>query len=145
MIRPLLILFLLTALAPAADVTLAWDANAEPGVSYRLSYGTAPGALLTSLTTTTQTQQTVTGLAPGTTYHFAVVAIVQGLVSAPSEVVTYTVAKAPSAPKNLRIVEIQTSANLKDWETIAMIPQDPSKAPANFVRARVTTLPLPEN
>lgn len=58
---------------------------------------------------------------------------------APSEVVTQPV--PPAAPTSLRVVEIQTSANLTDWKTIALVPQQPGEIPAEFVRARITSIP----
>lgn len=47
----------------------------------------------------------------------------------------------PAKPTGLRVVEIQTSSNLRDWQTIALIPQAPGEIPAEFVRARIATVP----
>jgi len=85
--------------------------------------------------------QVVVNLPPGI-YHFEMVAISGTIESPPSARITHAV--KPGAPVKLRVVEIQTSSNLRDWETIAMIPQDPDKAPAEFVRARIASvLPAP--
>jgi hypothetical protein len=45
----------------------------------------------------------------------------------------------PSAPKKLRVVEIQTSNNLIDWESIAFIPLKDSSL-KKFVRAGITEI-----
>lgn len=60
-------------------------------------------------------------------------------------VIEATAPAPPATPKGLRVVEIQTSSNLADWKTIAMIPQDPGNTPAEFVRARLSTIPAPTN
>ncbi len=58
----------------AADVTLAWDANAEPDLAgYKVYFGTASRTYGTPITIGTTTTYTVTGLAPGT-YYFSVTA-----------------------------------------------------------------------
>lgn len=135
--------FALASLALAESVTLAWDANpaAEHVTRYRLDYGPTPE--LGKSVETPAPQVTVPDLSPGT-WHFSVVAInSRGLVSPASEALSYVVLVPPTAPAKLRVVEIQTSSNLTDWKTIAMIPQDPAAKPAEFVRARISTLEAP--
>jgi hypothetical protein len=63
-----------------------------------------------------------------------------GTESAPSDPVTIPEAAAPpSAPTGLRVVEIQTSSNLTEWDTIAFVPVEGT----GFVRARTITLQKP--
>ena len=57
----------------AEKVTVAWDANTEPGISgYRVSYGTASGVHTTTLDVGNQTTTAFTGLTPGQRYYFVV-------------------------------------------------------------------------
>ena len=57
----------------AEKVTVAWDANTEPGISgYRVSYGTASGVHPTTLDVGNQTTAAFTGLTPGQRYYFVV-------------------------------------------------------------------------
>lgn len=60
--------------ARAADVKLAWDANAEPDLAgYVVLVGTASGVYTQSLEVeSSATVSTVTGLTPGVRYYFAV-------------------------------------------------------------------------
>jgi hypothetical protein len=59
----------------AAQVTLAWNANAESDLAgYRLHYGTTSGIYFTSKDVGNTTEYTVTGLQEGLTYYFAVTA-----------------------------------------------------------------------
>ncbi len=100
----LLALLLLFAAPPApvqaASVTLAWDANSEPDLAgYILRWGTASGNYTAQTNLATVTTNTVSGLAAGTTYHFAVSAYnTSGLESGPSAEVVYTVPGANRAP-----------------------------------------------
>lgn len=60
--------------APA--VTLAWDANPEADIaSYRLSYGTSSGSYQTVIDVGQNLEASVTNLAQGTIYYFAVSAV----------------------------------------------------------------------
>ena len=56
----------------AADVTLAWDPNAEPVDGYRLYYGTTSGVYTDSMDAGDTTQATLTGLNLDTTYYIVV-------------------------------------------------------------------------
>ncbi len=60
--------------AHAADVMLAWDANADPVAGYRLYYGHASRSYQNSVDVGKVTSYTWTGLAEGKTYYFAVTA-----------------------------------------------------------------------
>ena len=97
----------------AANVTLAWNANPESNISgYRLSYGTSPGSRLNSLSTSGATQATVSGLAEGTRYYFAVQAVDQnGLQSAASAEISHLVPGTPGEPPTTLIS--QTGWRLK--------------------------------
>lgn len=130
----------LATLTGGGPVTLAWDANApeQKITSYVVEYG--PTAALEQRLTVTAPTATTPDLPPGT-YHFAVRAVNAQGSSALSAVVTHTLPPAATAPAGLRVVEIQTSSNLQDWRTIAMIPQTPGEPAAEFVRARLNTLP----
>jgi hypothetical protein len=136
-----LIVMLLLYMAIGAPVTLEWDASAG-ALSYELHYGTDP-ANLNNVRVSDTTDITIPELAPGV-WHFAVRAVgLNGLKSPFSEPITHTVVAPPEAPKNLRVVEIQTSSNLKDWKTIALVPQAPDEIPAEFVRARIASISKP--
>lgn len=61
--------------AQAEQVSLAWDANAEPDLGgYKLYYGTASRAYSKVINVGQSTQVTVTNLSRGMTYFFAVTA-----------------------------------------------------------------------
>jgi hypothetical protein len=124
----------------AAPVTLAWDPNphADKIAAYELRYGTDPANLSGRHKVGSEVTETTLDLAPGN-YFFEVIAISgNGIESLPSNRVEHLLRPAP--PAKLRAVEIQTSANLKDWKTIALIPQEPDEIPAEFVRARIVSL-----
>lgn len=99
------ILFSFATLAPAATVSLEWDANVEPELSgYRVHYGTAAGTVTFSMDAGNATTVTIPDLKPGTVYYFTVMAYdAAGLESAPSNEVS-TTALYP-APDSLAIVK----------------------------------------
>jgi hypothetical protein len=91
----------LTFLAGATSVsaqTLAWNANTESNLAgYRVQYGTVSGSLSTTIDVGRVTSRQFTGLQPGVTYYFRVVAYnTAGGTSAPSAQVSYTVPSTPS-------------------------------------------------
>lgn len=128
-----IILFVLATLAHAAPFSVAWDDHPDKSVTefrvYRIA-GTVRTLLATSATSPARIEA-----ATGDT--IAVTAF-NGMESPLSAFVL--IASPPAAPTGLRVVEIQTSANLKDWETIAYVPV---AEPKGFVRARTLTLPKP--
>ncbi|HEY3663115.1 MAG TPA: fibronectin type III domain-containing protein [Chthoniobacterales bacterium] len=99
-------LLFLTATAPAAIVTLSWNANQEPNIAgYRVHYGTVakPYSSTVEVTTTTAT---IPSLKMGDTYTFAVTAFnTDGAESAYSTPVMHTVGSSriipPSALANI--------------------------------------------
>ena len=101
----MLFLFLALGSAPvssgvtAANVTLAWNASADPTVvGYRLYYGLASGAYTNMVDTGPATSVTISNLMPATTYQFAATTYtLVGLESAYSIAVNYTV---PAQPVN---------------------------------------------
>jgi hypothetical protein len=61
--------------ARAADVTLAWDPNAEPDLAgYKIHYGTASGSYSAHIDVGNVTKYKLTGLTAGKTYFFAATA-----------------------------------------------------------------------
>jgi hypothetical protein len=75
----------LPALCFAEKVTVAWDANTEPGITgYRVSFGTAPGVHGTTQDVGNQTTASFTGLLAGQRYYFVVRALTSTQVSPPS-------------------------------------------------------------
>jgi hypothetical protein len=90
----LLLICCLAYMAGAAEVKLAWNANPEPDVSYRVSYGTSTGNYPTTLEVGKALEITVLDLSPGTAYYFVVRAIgPDGLISPPSAELAYTAPK----------------------------------------------------
>ncbi len=86
------ILLWLSALAQAAQVTLAWDANTETDLAgYKLYYGTASGSYPNSATLDKVTTHTLSGLTEGVTYYFALTAFdTENFESGYSNEISYT-------------------------------------------------------
>lgn len=91
------ILSLLTT-AHAAQVTVAWDANSDPGViGYRVHYGTVSGSYTSHVDVGNVTNFVISGLLEGVTYYFAATAYDgDGNESDYSSAVDYTVPQAPA-------------------------------------------------
>ena len=89
---------LVASVSQAATFTVAWDANLEGDLAgYRVLVGTAPGRYNQTFDVGSATSKTLS-LPDGTTYYIAVVAYnTQGVVSRPSNEVTWFV-PAPLAP-----------------------------------------------
>ncbi|OPY91640.1 MAG: Fibronectin type III domain protein [Syntrophus sp. PtaU1.Bin208] len=92
------LLSLLMTAAHAAQVTVAWDANADPAVTgYRVHYGTAPGNYTSHVDVGNATSCVISGLLEGLTYYFAATAYDgSGNESDYSASVGYTVPQAPA-------------------------------------------------
>ena len=84
--------------ATAGSVTLGWDANPETNIQrYELQYGTVSGNRPNTVDAGTNLSAAVSGLNPGTTYYFAVVARnTLGQVSSPSTELAFTVPGTPN-------------------------------------------------
>jgi len=93
---PLLAIFALCSwqlpAASASTVTLAWNANPEPGVEgYILYYGTTSPGYLYSVDVGNSTSCTISGVEPGTVYYFAATAYNTSGESEFSEEISYEV------------------------------------------------------
>jgi Viral BACON domain/Fibronectin type III domain len=82
--------------AQAAQITLAWNPNAEPDLAgYMVNYGTVSGNYQVYMDVGNITQATITNLQDGGTYYFAVTAYnVSGIESGYSNEVSYTASAA---------------------------------------------------
>lgn len=99
---PLLLILLLNApaLANAATITVAWDANTESDLAgYVLEYGTSAGVYSSSIDVGRTISYSVPSLTPGTRYYFAVRAYnTFGETSDRSTEVSDVAAEAPPPP-----------------------------------------------
>ena len=96
------VLAVLACSTPLAAQTLAWNANTESNLAgYRVQYGTVSGSPSTTIDVGRVTSRQITGLQPGATYYFRVVAYnTSGQTSTPSAQVSYTVpgTSTPTSP-----------------------------------------------
>jgi hypothetical protein len=94
-------------LPPSYSVTLAWDGSTSAGIAgYRVYYGTTTGIYTNSVTAGNVTTNTVTGLAAGVTYFFAVTSYDTNALESPfSSEISYT------APTGLQTVGINVASN----------------------------------
>jgi hypothetical protein len=101
----LVLLWFSTPAGAQSAVTLAWNPVPNPAIAgYRLYLGSSSQNYTNMIDAGNATQQTVPGLHPGATYHFAVTAYdVLGLESAYSSEVAYTVPVTNSPPPVVRI------------------------------------------
>jgi hypothetical protein len=117
--------------ANAANLTLAWDAEADAAVAgYLLSYGTQSGTYTAHIDTGNTTVQTLADLADGTTYYFVVQAYdSQGNVSDPSaEISGQTPGGSGSTPPSspLSIACPTQTANSSDGNPVGVLFSDPT-------------------
>lgn len=102
--------------ATSASVTLGWNANPESNIQrYELQYGSVPGNRPNTVDAGTNLSAAVSGLNPGSTYYFAVVARnTNGQASPPSTEITYTVPgtlnTAPVASANSLVIDEDSQA-----------------------------------
>ena len=103
----------------SAELTLAWSPNAEPDVvGYKLHYGTTSRGYSTFIDTGKTTNCTVSDLAAGTTYYFAVTAYnTAGATSAYSDEIGYSVPKDSDGDGIPDDLEINYSAPIRIWPT----------------------------
>jgi hypothetical protein len=98
----------LTAQAGTAEISLSWSAPAGPGApatGYNLYEGTRPGQMtaapINGSTPIAATNYTVSNLAAGTKYYFAVTAVNSAGEGSPSDEANATTAGPPGAPPGL--------------------------------------------
>ena len=135
--KPLLPLLLATT-ALCGSFTVAWDPVSEPGVTYRLHMGPAPGVYTTNWTTTNIVYSVSN--APAGTNYLVVTAETNGVTSEPSNEIEVLV---PSAPTGLRIVPVMetSSSPLGPWEQFVAFPSVevfPTNNQSAFYRVRMT-------
>ncbi|HUF46274.1 MAG TPA: IPT/TIG domain-containing protein [Vicinamibacterales bacterium] len=96
----LAVLTVLTVSSTLSAQTLAWNANTESNLAgYRVQYGTVSGSPSTTIDVGRVTSRPFTGLQPGVTYYFRVVAYnTAGQTSAPSTQASFTVPGTPATP-----------------------------------------------
>lgn len=109
-------MILLLVFAPltgrAADVTLSWDANPESNIAaYIVRYGATSGVYDRTLTATTQTSLTITGLTPGTYYCTISARNLDGIESLPSDELMFDV-----------LVDTPPLVGLSTGSSVNMIP-----------------------
>jgi hypothetical protein len=82
------------------NVTLAWDSNAEPGLTgYKIHFGVKSQVYTNCITVGTNATAVVTNLVEGVTYYFVATAFsTTGLESLPSNEVSYSVPVLNHAP-----------------------------------------------
>src|SRR5688500_14976962 len=99
----LALLVVLTASSTLSAQTVTWNANTESNLAgYRVQYGTVSGSPSTTIDVGRVTSRQFTGLQPGVTYHFRVVAYnTAGQTSAPSAQVSFTVPGTPPSSGTL--------------------------------------------
>ena len=139
--KTLLTLLALTTQLIAGPVTVAWDANppAENVTGYKVHYGTASRTYPTVVDVANVTTLTLE-LAPGVYYLNATAYNSAGDSDFPEELVITMPGTPPTPPKGLRVVEIQTSSNLRDWSPVAWVP---AGEPPVFLRAVTKEIPKP--
>ncbi len=131
---------------PANSVALAWDRSASAEVTgYRVYYGAASGIYTNSTVVGNVSTNSVSGLAPGAAYFFAITAYnAAGLESPFSNEITYTVPTgAPTVQIRLALnrqviltvngqsghtYEIQATSALPTWTPIGTVTLGPSGA-----------------
>ena len=127
--------------ANADTVTLAWDANPEPDLSYRVSYGLASGQHGTDAPLTAATETTIADLIPGTTYYFIVRAVnAKGLMSPPSAELVYTV---PEPNLNGWVIVGVSEEQADGYAAELAIDGDPNTFWHTLWRDGTTPKPLP--
>jgi hypothetical protein len=112
--------------AYAATVTLAWDPNPEADIAgYVIFYGTEPGVYTTRLDVGNRTSQSITGLADGARYYFAVQAYDTAfLYSALSQAISAeTFVVDPSCPPLMLCIATDEGPSLTCPAPVAVSPQ----------------------
>lgn len=130
---------------PGNMIELSWDANPEAVTGYIINYGNQPDTMTQALPVGVATTTAVRNLPPGE-WYFAIKAQVDALESESSTMVAATLLPPPvgppapvPAPKKMRVVRIETSSNLTDWEPLAFVPLH-TASDTRFVRAGITEI-----
>ena len=141
LIKYLLPILILTAQLLAGTVTIAWDANPpEENVSgYRVHYGTV-SRTYTEVVDVANVTTIALQLDPGVYFLNVLAYNAAGDSDFPEELVVTMPGAPPTPPKGLRVVEIQTSSNLRDWSPVAWVP---AGDPPVFLRAVTKEIPKP--
>jgi len=116
----LVIVFLKSFPAFAANVTLAWDASPDPAVTgYRVYYGGASGVYTNSVQVAAVTTATISNLAVNTTYYFAAKAFDStGTESDFSNETSFTPAPPPNQPPTLNALSSVTINESAGQQTV---------------------------
>lgn len=149
---------LIPAQATAYSLTLAWNASPSPDIAgYQVYYGTASGNYTNSLTVGNVTTATVSGLAAGVTYYFAVSATTAiGLASTLSNPASYSEAMSAAQMQiqalsggQIRLngtgtagqtYNIQASQDLQTWTVVGTVTADASGS-LTFTDANAANFP----
>lgn len=120
--------------AEAAAVSLAWNANPETNVTgYRVSYGTTSGVYPNVVAVGASPATSISGLAEGTTYFFAVAAVNQdGLQSPLSSQISYQI--PVTTPVNQAPVATAATTSTNEDTSVAILLKgtDPENSPLTY-------------
>jgi hypothetical protein len=136
--KPLLLLIALALTASAFPARLRWNANPpEEAITEYLVWQVIDGKPVLRLTVTATAdpkQSTPLEVESGQVYQ---VTAWNGFESEPSDPVT--IPAIPTKPGAVEVVEIEVSANMTDWEPVALVPLK-TDDPARFIRTRIVTI-----
>jgi hypothetical protein len=124
------------------SVALAWNPSTTSGVTgYRVYSGAASHAYTNVLQVGNATNATVSGLAPGTTYYFAVTAVNSlGLESVTSTEINYSVPAANTAPV-ISSIPSQTTLQNTATPAIGFTVSDSQTSASNLVVTAASSNP----
>ncbi len=135
----IILFFLISSLVNASQCKLEWSANppTENITGYRVYR--IVGDQQTKIAdiaapTTAIVSTTIEAIAGDVIVVTAINAYGESVISDPA-----IIQLPPSKPLGLRVVEIQTSDNLKEWDTLAYVPLK-DQSPKRFVRASITEI-----
>jgi hypothetical protein len=136
--KTIIFIFILAVTCSAFPAKLRWNANlpAENVTEYRIykQLNGAPALIATVPATDDPKQSTPIDVQGG---EVLTVTAFNGFESEPSDPVTVPV--KPSKPGEVEVVEIEVSANMTDWEPVALVPLK-TDDPARFIRTRIVTI-----
>lgn len=143
------------SVGPFESVQLAWDRDESHGtnISYVLKWGTVSNAYPNAIDYGTNTTALLTNLTSGFLYFIVVARTLDGLESAPSNLLIIT--NYPAAPLRLRMttntlqsVRLEGTRNGgMDWQHLATVTSDPAMIMGSMrsmmIRASAIVPPLP--